>query len=508
MKLTELLSDIEEKSAVEQEDNFASRSALIETDWRPEIAPLDLSLRGYQLAATETILQYRRGILGLQPGLGKTICALTAVANDGGKTVAVVPPSLKMIWEMEAARCFPGLRVVSISGKKACAIEDGDLLLVGDSIVANRTKDIEAWGPANLIIDEAQRHKNRTAKRAKAVSGLADKIRLQDGIVCLLTGTLAVNRADEVWMPASIAGIANKICRDGSYKTWINTWSYVDSMPVEQKRGKQRRTIWIEVPKGSKNPEGLNKALCATGYIRVEREDALDLPDKVYAYRTLAGESDGMKEYARIRDDFEKWLEDQGGVEAVEKASGAMKLVQLGKLVEYAGLARLKTSAEYISTLVEEGEPVVVMAHHKSVVRGTQAALAELGIKSVLFYGEMNDAEKQESYRSFKAGEVPVFIGNITSAGTGLNLENSAELVFVQLPWSPGDFVQAADRIYRVTQERKCTIHVLSTAQTIDTYVSKVLSQKTKVVDAINAGKPMEMPDESTVVDEVLEAMY
>ena len=439
-----------------------------------------------------------------------TVVALTAIANSSGKTVAVVPPSLKMIWAIEAERCFPHLNVVTISGEKSAAIPEGDLLVIGDSIVSDRLKDIQKWGPNNLIVDEAQRHKNFKAKRAKATLKISESIRENDGMVILLTGTLAVNRADEVWMPANIAGVARKITGSADYYAWLNKWCYVDEMPVEQWRNKKKVTVWVKIPKGAKNPEGLHEALRSTAYIRVEREDALDMPDKVFAYHSLKGDKENMKNYNFISKDFEKWLMEQGGEEAVEKAGGAIKLVQLGKLIEAAGLAKIKSSAEYISALVEEGEQVVVMGHHKNVVRGLKEELKGLGIDSVLFYGEMNDAEKRESYRSFKAGEVPVFIGNTVSAGTGLNLENSAELVFVQLPWSPGDFVQASDRIYRVTQTRKCTIHILSTAGTIDEHVSKVLKEKSKIVDAINAGKIADDADlsEESVADEVLGMLY
>lgn len=507
--LSNLLGKVETEAAkVVDDSGFYDRSALAETDWYPTVAPLDIELRGYQRAAVETILKYNRGILGFAPGMGKTVCALTAIVNRGGRTVAVVPPSLKMIWMMEAQRCFPDMKVVTISGKKASSIEDGDLLVVGDSIVTNRIKDIEAWEPDNLIVDEAQRHKNRKTKRAKAVTKIADSIRLKNGMVILLTGTLAVNRADEVWMPATIAGVAKKITGKSDYYSWINKWCYVDQIPIEQWRKGRKEHIWVQVPKGAKNPEGLHNALRSTAYIRVEREDALDMPDKVYAYHTLEGDKETMKEYSFIKNDFDKWLLEQGGEEALDQAGGAIKLVQLGKLIEAAGRAKIRASAEYISALVEEGEPVVVMAHHKSVVKGLKEALAELKIDSVLFFGEMSDAEKQNSYTRFKSGEVPVFIGNTVSAGTGLNLENSAELVFVQLPWSPGDFVQASDRIYRVTQERKCTIHVLSTSGTIDNHISKVLKEKSKIVDAINAGKEIDADlSEESVIDEVMEML-
>lgn len=508
--LTDMLGEIKKETqqiVTTVNDGFGERSSLTDTEWHPAIPPKEINLRGYQRAAAETIIKYKRGILGFAPGLGKTVIALTAIANSGTKTVCVVPPSLVMVWEMEAARCFPNLEVVTTRGGKSQIIPDGDILVIGDSIVAKRVKDIEQWNPSGIVIDEAQRHKNPKAKRARAVEELADGIRKKDGLVILLTGTLAVNNAVEVWMPSKIAGIAKAVTGSNDYKKWIHRWCYVDQMAVEKKLPHNKtKTIWIEVPKGASDPEGLNKALCETGYIRVEREDVVDMPEKVYAYRSVPGNNESMREYKRILNDFEGWLADSGGEEAVKNARGAEVLVQLGKLVEKAGLAKLESTAEYVSSLVEEGEQVVVMAHHKSVVKGLKEALTALKVKSVTFFGESSAEEKQDAYNNFKAGNVPVFIGNISSAGTGLNLENSAQIVFAQLPWSAGEFVQASDRIYRVTQKRECTIHVLSVPGTIDERMASVLEDKMKIIDAINAGVG-EADDGDSIADEVLGMM-
>lgn len=97
--------------------------------------------------------------------------------------------------------------------------------------------------------------------------------------------------------------------------------------------------------------------------------------------------------------------------------------------------------------------------------------------------------------------------GYIQSAGTGLNLENSANLVFIQLPWSPSEFEQASDRIYRVTQERECTIHTLFTAGTVEEHVMEVLNKKAIVTNAINAGTMAEGSTDDSFVDEVFEMM-
>ena len=512
--LTDLFAQVQSDAAklnISDEDDFMSYSSRGETDFVPEILPAEITLRGYQVAAVETILKFRRGILGFAPGMGKTPTALTAIANLGGKTVVVIPPSLAYDpWKKETARLFPNLKVKILRGQTPTlgGISDNvDIVICGDSIVQHRAKEIIEWGPDNLIVDEAQRHKNFKAKRAKATEEISSFVRENDGVVILMTGTIATNNAEEVWMPATIGGVSKRIVGSASRNKWINKWCFVDQMAVEKKYGpkkEQTKTIWVNIPKGCKDPVGLNQALCSTGYIRIEREEVLDMPDKLIVSHSIPMEKSGKKEYLQILNDFEKWVIENGG--DPERIAGSEKLVQLGKLVEYAALAKVKFAAEYIAALVEQQEQVVVMGHHKSVIAELREVLSDAGITSVTFTGSDNPAQKAENIEKFKSGKVQVLLGNIQSAGTGLNLENAANLVFVQLPWSPAEFEQASDRIYRVTQTRNCTIHTLPALDSVEEHVVAVLDKKRVITEGINSGNGS-ADDGESVANEVFEMM-
>jgi len=513
--LLNLLGDISKEAEPKiLDDGFIEFSSRAETDWKPELLPYEITLRGYQIAAVEAIVKFKRGILGFAPGMGKTPTALTAIANLDGKTVIVIPPSLTYDpWEKEIKKLFPHLRYEVLRGQTPSAIDNNlDVVVIGDSVVNYWKGEIAKWNPTTLVVDEAQRHKNKSAKRAEATSEIAEVVRKNSGVVILMTGTLATNDAEEVWMPSQIAGIATSIVGSSSYNKWCNRWCFMEDMMVEKhvkdKDGKKsKKSVWIRVPNGCKDPVGLHEALRSTGYIRIEREDVLDMPDKLFVEHAMMPSKPGLKEYGNILNNFGEWLLANGGQAAVERVSGSEKLVQLGKLVEYAALAKIESSAEYVANMVEQDEQVVVMAHHKSVVTAFKNELDKLKIRSVTFTGSDSPNQKAQNIDRFKAGEVPVLIGNISSAGTGLNLENSANLVFIQLPWSPAEFEQASDRIYRVTQTRECTIHTLYTSGTVEEHVMDVLNKKAIVTEGINAGIDNGPDYSDSFVDEVFEMM-
>ena len=169
--LMNLLGEIDELAKPKVlDDGFLPYSNKGETDFIPDILPQNITLRGYQMAAVETILKFRRGILGFAPGMGKTPTALTAIANIGGRTLIVIPPSLAYDpWKKEIEKLFPQIKFQIVSGQKPYAIDnDTQIVICGDSVISFWVNELIQWKPTTLVVDEAQRHKNRKAKRAAA----------------------------------------------------------------------------------------------------------------------------------------------------------------------------------------------------------------------------------------------------------------------------------------------------------------------------------------------------
>lgn len=516
--LMNLLGDINQSSVAEiDDDGFIKFSALTDTDYQPAIPPAGITLRGYQRAAVETIMNFKRGVLGFPPGLGKTPTAITAIANLGGRAVVIIPPSLiNDPWLEGFEAWYPNLKIQLLVGRKSSDVrDDTDVVICPDSIISYRKHDILRWEPTVVTVDEAQRHKEPTTKRAMATDEICQSANKNDGVVIVLTGTISTNNATEVWQPAQMAGIAKRMVGSTSQRKWNQRYCYMEDMCVEKNIGpkssdpkkQKKKKVWIQIPKGCKDPLMLHEDLRATGYIRVEREDIADMPAKLQVKHSMLLDPTAVKEYNLIRSDFEGWVLANGGQDALNRMAGAQKLVQLGKMVEYAALTKIKSCAEYVQALVDQGEQIVVMGFHISVIKAFREALESLGINSVAFTGQESPNQKKNSLDFFKSGEVPVFVGNFKSAGTGLNLEMSANLVFIQLPWSAGDFEQTSDRIYRITQDRTCTIHIPFAANTVEEHVIDVLENKQKITNGINAGVVDGVDDGESFVDEVFELM-
>jgi SWI/SNF-related matrix-associated actin-dependent regulator 1 of chromatin subfamily A len=260
----------------------------------------------------------------------------------------------------------------------------------------------------------------------------------------------------------------------------------------------------VRVATGCRDAEGLRNALTSTCMVSVPREDVLDLPPRTTAVRALVLNGQATK-YRRIEKEFLNWIREVKGDDAYRRAAKAEAITKLMALWEQDGLAKVKATVEYVTSLVDQDEQVVLFAHHKSVALALYEALIDANVVVADIIGGMSSEAKADVVTDFQAGEIDVIIGNIEAAGTGLTLTASRHVVFAQLPWSPGSYGQACDRIYRISQERHCTTHVLNMQEGVSEHLWAVLADKAATADAVNTGTPSTI-DASSVEEAVLES--
>ena len=377
--------------------------------------------------------------------------------------------------------------------------------------------DIIEWGATVFIADEAQRYKNGDAKRAKALLELADDAATAhrvapltnlSPVTVMLTGTLAMNKPDEVYQPARITGrsTVKALTYSDSYDAFARKWCIRE--PKSTPNGIKYTVT------GCTDAPALHDALRSSSYLRVTREDVLDMPPKVWSVKGVTLDDSVLRTYRRIEKEFLAWVAEMMGDKAAARMAKGEAICRLQKLWEYSARAKAVEAAEYVAALVDQGEQVVVMANHREVVSLFRTALRthkvrdgfkERSIRSVELVGGMTKKNRTETMDVFKAGRVEVLVGNHEAAGVGHNIECASHLVFLQLPWSPGSMVQVSDRIYRQTSKKLCTIHILNALGTVEEKMYDMIQTKAAVTDVINSGEyGIAIPQDISVEGELL----
>ena len=183
----------------------------------PFLSPKDLHmlnqshLRAWQQKAVDILLNNPYQLLGAQPGSGKTITTLTALATLNLRTLLVAPSIiLNSVWQQESLAwshtqdlSFDLAHKLSGSDREQLWFEGiGDIVTCTPDTLAkfldavHRRSVIPVW---KIVVDESQFFKNATASRTAALHALAEHVP-----TWLLSGTPTPNGTIDCWSPGRI----------------------------------------------------------------------------------------------------------------------------------------------------------------------------------------------------------------------------------------------------------------------------------------------------------------
>lgn len=404
-------------------------------------------------------------------GLGKTIEAIAwlHLHPELRPAIVVCPAFLKLNWERECNTWMTNPNTIILKGETPYKFK-GDIIIINYNIVHDWYKVLRDHKPKVLIMDEVHYIKTSSAKRSKAIKLLAKTIPHIIG----LSGTPIENR------PVEIYNAVNLIKPDLFPNAWHFKQRYCNA--------KYNGYGWDF--NGASNIPELHKILSSTIMIRRKKEDVLkDLPDKTYSYVPM--ELDNEKEYFSAENDFIQWVKDTKGKEAASKLSGSEVLASIEALKQLAVKGKLKQSIEWIEDFLVSGKKLVIFSTHHFVI---DALMLHFTSKiAVQVDGRVSMQDRQRAVDIFQLNpQVKLFLGNIEAAGVGITLTASSDVVFLELPWSPGKLVQASDRVHRIGQKNAVTIYFLLSLGTIEERITKLLDSKLKVITAILDGKEVE----------------
>jgi len=501
-------------SIAEIEDPVARRAVQDITraiDWPAGLQPF-----GYQeVGIGYAVLRDGRAYIGDAMGLGKTLQAIGVLKYDIARftpAVVVCPSGVVFNWRDEIYRFAPELTPVPVTGGKQAlpALQPGLVLIMSwDMMKRHHTALLRVQ---TAIFDEAHYAKNFNAARTKAAVELARTV----PHVLLLSGTPFPNRPIELFSQLTMidphhndpifAGLRAKYRGDSAFVAFGQEYAN-----GERKHIGGGRYAWDF--SGASNLQGLRDALACMMVARTKTQPGIagQLPPKTRtqlwipleggvktAYRraeqsVLARACENAK--ARILPDIlvryhasvdvgtahtvavthtMNWAND-----ALPDYTQGTALVEVGALLRDVGILKIPAAVDWIMTFLESSpDPLVVFVKHKAVLRGISEALEKASVAWTFVDGSVGSEEANERVRAFQDGRHRVIIAT-EKLREGVNLQNAADMLFVERWWVPGYEEQAEGRVHRRGGRGvPVNIRYLMIEGTIDAHIHRLVDVK------------------------------
>jgi len=432
-------------------------------------------LHPYQLAVIEKAKATPNLGLFMEPGLGKSVTALTIAAEQfKGATLVVAPKRVaETVWDTECAKwehlCH--LKVVKIMGSEkqrlAALKEKADIYIINLENIVWLTNVTDMLVFTNFIADESSRWKSPQTKRFKALKkhlkGFSRRL--------ILTGTPTPQGMQDMWSQTGILDLGQRL------ETSLTKFRDKYMTPDQMNRHTRVVYNWKLKPGCDQVIQDKISDICFS----LKAEDYLNLPECTSIYHGISFDPQVRKKYDELRKDMVVDIKKEK-ITAPTAAALANKLLQFtsGAVYNEEGEAQEvhRSKVEYLESIMEESSsPTLVFYHFKHSLQRLRLAFPQAVV--------LDD----DNIEAWRRGEIRMLLAHPQSGGIGLNLQcnvgDTAQTVWFDLPWSSENYIQANARIYRQGQEKPVIIHHLTVSNSIDEQVVKVLDGKINIQSAL-----------------------
>ncbi|MDR1765041.1 MAG: DEAD/DEAH box helicase [Lachnospiraceae bacterium] len=409
-------------------------------------------------------------------GLGKTvqILALLDKLRENApetKSLLVVPASLLVNWQKEAARFAPKLRLSVIHGdNQALCPEDADLFVTTYGMVA-RLESLAGFAWHLLILDESQAIKNPGVKQTKAVKALQAQRKIA------MTGTPIENRLGDLW----------------SLFDFLNPGLLGTSKEFTQyaKRLRESPAGYARL-RGALSPFILRR-------LKTDRSVISDLPEKneIKQYTTLTKKQVALytalvKELGRAlqkeREERTQGAEIPGIARKGRILAAIMKFKQIcNHPDQYVGQTgfdpkhsgKFAALAEICETIRDKHESVLVFTQFREMCAPLSDYLATVfGREGLVIHGQTTPKKRGEIVEEFNTRYVPFMVLSLKAGGVGLNLTAANHVIHFDRWWNPAIENQATDRAFRIGQTKDVMVYKFVTSGTIEEKIDTMIESK------------------------------
>lgn len=436
---------------------------------------------GYQVQAVEAVKNLPFGALFHEQGLGKTKIGIDlALEWFREKTIdcvlIVTKRGLIENWKEEVT-AHAHLRARVIDQNHASNFyafnSDARILLAHYEVMKTEEARIKLFLKTRrvaAILDEAHKIKNPDAEVSKALH------RLAPGFVkrVIMTGTPVANRPYDIWSQIYFLDQGASLGEDfESFKKKLDLTN----------------DLWADADKRQAFEQELSGVFNRIRDFTVRETKAtagIELPEKLIKNVPVKLASKQQELYDQLRNELGVSVVREGKLitdDAEEILKRLLRLVQVASNPALVDESYTETPGKFVALepivakAVKEDSKVIVWSSFINGVEWLQKRLAIYG--AVPVHGGLPMETRLANIQAFKTNPAcRVMVATPGAAKEGLTLTMANHAVFYDRSFSLDDYLQAQDRIHRISQTQVCYVWNLIAEDTVDEWVDSLLAAK------------------------------
>ncbi len=321
-----------------------------------------------------------------------------------------------------------------------------------------------------IIVDESAKIKNPETRVAKALFELSPQFKIRT----IMTGTPIANRPFDIWSQIYFLDHGKSLGNDfEKFKAATNLSNKLGKNPkMQESFAESVNSIYEKVSAFS---------------VRETKSSGLTiaLPSKtVHDIFATFEETQGIM-YEQVKNDMCLVVQ-QGDKSVFDDSSSSLK--RMNRLLEIASNPRILDSGyqkfsgkeiildELITKIMNKGEKCIVWSSF--IWNIDEFTNRYSRFDSVKIHGKMSIRERNRSVADFQDGDARILFATPQAAKEGLTLTSANNAIFYDRGFNLDDYLQAQDRIHRISQKYECHVYNLIMRDSIDIWVAKLLTAK------------------------------
>lgn len=321
-----------------------------------------------------------------------------------------------------------------------------------------------------IIIDESTKLKNPEANLTQDFFELSDLFKIK----AIMTGTPVANRPYDMWAQIYF------LDKGESLGTDFNEFKKDTDLSNDLSVNKEKRMEFEDAV------SGIYKRISHFSIRETKKTCGIELPQKEYKTIYIKYKDCQYEMYRKVIEELSLEVKKDGTTEIDDESVSLKRLLRLMQITsnprllndDYAEVSGKEEKLELlIEDIVNKNEKCIVWSNFIENIDYFADKFKQYNPRKI--HGSMSIEERNKSVDIFKKDdECKVLFATPQAAKEGLTLTIANHVIFYDRGFNLDDYLQAQDRIHRISQKKKCYIYNLLIEDSVDIWIDKLLNAK------------------------------